>query len=398
MKILVLPSWYPPHKGEFVQQQADALVDLGHDVTVLSIERVSPRNAIQWVWAWLSLCLSAFSVTQEGKLRVCRASVPGMPKFYSLYAELFAFKTKRVFAKLRRSLNYHPDVIHAHSLIWAGYAASKLSTQYKIAYLITEHRGRFINNEFVNRAEKKEMMLPQVRAGLLGASKVLCVSSKLVPYLASLSSETPIDVLANMVDVDRFTLKNKHGNDAHCRFICVAHVTPLKGHETLIQAFAKLQAAGESASLTIVGDGWYLQTIKALVSDLEVEKQVVFKGHLTQAQVQTELQQADVFVLPSQYEAFGLVYIEAMSVGLPVIATNTGGAIDFVNQKNGMLIEPNNADVLYQAMQTMCNKREEFDSESIASSIKTRFSTQAIVTQLDAQLAQISGKIDVSSR
>ncbi len=389
MKVLVLPSWYPPYKGEFIQQQAEALAEQGHDVIVQSVERISPRELLRWLSAWCWLFSGRYTLSQEGPLTVARAPLPGIPKFYALYAELFALKSKQVFKRYRKVMQYQPDVIHAHSLIWAGYAASKIAKMFPVNYVVTEHRGRFINNQYVNESEKKEMSLVQVKKALQGASKVLCVSSKLIPYLQKVCPEAKLEVLANMVDVDRFIMKRSTVHQA-CQFICVAHVTPLKGHETLLQAFASVASKDKDVSLTIVGDGWYLNQVKELAVELNLENRVSFTGNLAASEVVSALQQADVFVLPSQYEAFGVVYIEAMSAGLPVIATNTGGAVDFVNKENGILVEPNNIELLANTMQYMRDNRAQYCRQTIAKLTKQRFSTVHIASQLSKHLQSVS--------
>ena len=81
-----------------------------------------------------------------------------------------------------------------------------------------------------------------------------------------------------------------------------------------------------------------------------------------------------MFVLPSRAETFGVVYIEAMAVGLPVIATKCGGPEAFINQDNGLLINTDSLDELLNAMKYMYNNISSFDQFNIASSTFDDFS------------------------
>ena len=83
---------------------------------------------------------------------------------------------------------------------------------------------------------------------------------------------------------------------------------------------------------------------------------VEFLGSLNRSQVVSHMQQCDCFVLPSRYETFGVVYIEAMACGKPVIAVANGGPDDFVKGFNGMLIEPNDIAGLQHVLEQMYNE------------------------------------------
>lgn len=91
----------------------------------------------------------------------------------------------------------------------------------------------------------------------------------------------------------------------------------------------------------------------------------------------------DCFVLPSRYETFGVVYIEAMASGKPVIATACGGPDDFVTQENGLLVPVGEVSALARAMQQMMTSRHQYDSDKIRESVQSRFSSQAIAGQLE---------------
>jgi glycosyltransferase involved in cell wall biosynthesis len=394
LKVLVIPSWYPPYGGGFIQEQAEALAEMGNDVTVLAIERISPRAMGQWLKAFVLLFLANYTAKQEGRLKVIRAQVPGLPRLPKIYAQFFSSKVSRCFFRYAKLNVYQPNVMHVHSLLWGGLAAAKIKKETNIPYLVTEHRGRFVDNQYVNAGEKQEMALPELVLALSEAAKVLCVSSLLIPYLRKRVANAELDVLANMVDVAHFTSSSLERTETETfQFICVANMVPLKGHETLLNALSKLVQCGSNVHLTLVGDGWHRSYIQQHAKNLNLCEHVTFTGHLSRADVKQYLNAADAFVLPSQYEAFGIVYIEAMSMGLPVIATHSGGAVDFVNSDNGVLIDSGNEDALYKAMERLMTDISKYDRLGISEYVLANFSKSVIAKKLNRELENIIGQL-----
>ena len=92
--------------------------------------------------------------------------------------------------------------------------------------------------------------------------------------------------------------------------------------------------------LHIIGDGAMRPQLESLTAELELGDRVVFHGFISQDQCASLLAGFDVLVLPSLYECGGAVVLEAMAMGLPVIATKWGGPADYLDEKTGILIEP----------------------------------------------------------
>lgn len=126
-----------------------------------------------------------------------------------------------------------------------------------------------------------------------------------------------------------------------------------KGVDVLLNAAAALDSKDLPFSLVIGGNG-DLQTAQALVRSLNIEERVTFLGWLGEDQVRTQLQHADVFVLPSRAENQPLSILEAMAHGLPVVSTRVGAIPEqVVDGSTGLLVEPGDAAQLAAALESL---------------------------------------------
>lgn len=140
-------------------------------------------------------------------------------------------------------------------------------------------------------------------------------------------------------------------NAAAVRFTYMGRLVDWKAVDVLIKAFSRA-AKSSNATLEIIGDGPLRGELEALAASLGVNGRVQFRGWMLQSQAAERLRQADVFVLPSLYECGGAVVLEAMAVGIPVIATRWGGPADYVNDECGILVEPSSEEALIDGIAT----------------------------------------------
>ncbi len=122
-------------------------------------------------------------------------------------------------------------------------------------------------------------------------------------------------------------------------FVFLGRLADWKGVDLLLEAFAAV-ATQTDAVLEIIGDGEMRGELEAQTARLGLDSNVVFSGWLSQQQCALKMKQADSMVFPSLREPGGAVVMEAMAVGLPVIATNWGGPADYLNSTCGILVEP----------------------------------------------------------
>lgn len=157
------------------------------------------------------------------------------------------------------------------------------------------------------------------------------------------------DLYAN-ADIDRNAMRHELGVPSDSfTFIAVGRIVPTKGYEYLIDAFAGLRKICSNVHLVIVGDGRTRADIEKQIIMCNLSESVTLTGH--RKNVPQILKACDAFVLSSIREAFGLVILEAMAAGLPVIVTDSGGPSEVVDdQIDGFVVPPANSEKLTEAM------------------------------------------------
>jgi glycosyltransferase involved in cell wall biosynthesis len=141
-------------------------------------------------------------------------------------------------------------------------------------------------------------------------------------------------VIPNGVDLDEIRSVVVHGSitdllcadeRVHLRAVYCGNLLKYKGVQYLLRALSTLKNVGISVHLSVVGDGPYREHLAKLTQYLGIQTQVRFLGFLPRPQQLSIIKASDVLVLPSEFEAFGIVLVEAMALGKAVIATASGG-------------------------------------------------------------------------
>jgi glycosyltransferase involved in cell wall biosynthesis len=174
------------------------------------------------------------------------------------------------------------------------------------------------------------------------ADKVVGVSLSVKNHLVAINeiSENKGEVIYNPVSIPT---KFPKPDSEKFEIVYVGRLEVVKNVENLIKAFANSNNA--NAHLTIVGDGRERNNLEELSSKLQLESKITFTGFISEPS--KYLSNADLFVLPSFSEGFGIAVAEAMFLKIPVLCSNVGGIPEFVkDQKNGWLFNPNNVEEL----------------------------------------------------
>ncbi|MCH8327775.1 MAG: glycosyltransferase [Candidatus Marinimicrobia bacterium] len=163
------------------------------------------------------------------------------------------------------------------------------------------------------------------------------------------------------------------------RFIAVAVYRPEKRLDLLLDAFGALTRQHDNIRLTLVGDGVQRGALKKQIGQLGLGDLVDMTGFLPADGVMEQLALGHCLVMPSDVETFGLALVEAMSMGLPVIATKCGGPEDIVRPTVGALIPVNDREALTEAMHSMMSGYDRYDRAAIRAYAVDRFGPQRYV-------------------
>ncbi len=153
------------------------------------------------------------------------------------------------------------------------------------------------------------------------------------------------------------------------RILFVGNLIPRKGLHTLLDALSCLPQG--SWKLEVVGnqeaDPAYARTIQSQTTDIDLTAHVMLSGSLTDRDLSARLTQSHLLAVPSSYEGFGIVYLEAMGFGLPVFASTRGGAREIVtHQREGFLVPPGDAVMLAGHIRELVQDRERLLQMSLA--------------------------------
>lgn len=382
MNIVIIPAFFQTKSrktlGSFFLEQARALQQKGHKVTILYCDTYS----IKCVKDWFTYSEEKSEIIEGIQIYRNRCFCP-LKHGIEGHREAFAQGIQKLYDQYMQE--NRPDIIHAHCCVWAGYAAMKLSGQIGIPYVVTEHATLFQ----LHRDEISEKNDKVIRKIFQKAARVICVSGTFAKLIESYRPD--IDVVGNVVNCDAFVPRVDSEKHRGIRFLTVCYMEEeaqlyKKGIDILIQAWTEVVKKYTDVKLVIGGGGSAKTKVEQWVEEHDISKYVEFTGALDRKQVIQEMQSCDCFVLPSRYETFGVVYIEAMACGKPVIAVANGGPDDFVKPFNGLLIKPG-AEELVQAVYEMIGhltRGNYYQEEKISNYIKSKFSYEAIAEQLEA--------------
>lgn len=256
---------------------------------------------------------------------------------------------------LQAHRDFRPDLLHVHCFGPNGLYALGLHQRYSTPLVLTSHGETFMDDHGV--FDGSALLRWGLRRGLRRAVATTVPSSAVRNDLQTRFKAGTCEVVPNGVDLD------EHASQASTSalpsawprsriVVALGRVERIKGFDLLLQAFAQVAKPGEH--LVIAGDGSQLAALRTLVTDLGISDSVTFVGRLDRPGVNTVMRAADVVVVPSRVEAFGIVALEAWRAGTPLVMTRHGGAADFIiDHENGLLVDPEDTAAVGAAIRTV---------------------------------------------
>lgn len=374
MHILIIPSWYPTKQnninGIFFKEQAKAIAES------------DKRNKVGVISATYTSIISAFKSRsfKYGYIKIENYnfkeyifSFPAFPKNKYYNQKFASYMCKKLFISYIEE-NGLPDIIHLHSFEFAELVLWIHQT-YNIPYIYTEHATAFYN-DIITQKEKKSIMQLVEKSSLNFA-----VSQELANFLSNMFKSKFL-FIPNFIDVSYFKCKNNIKNNELFTFINIAGLQPNKNHVLLLYAFQEFQKKYPKSRLFIYGDGPEKEMLVSLSSELNIQEKVIFGGKIGREEVKNNLCKSHCFILSSKVETFGVVAIEAMSCGIPVISTKNGGTESIITNKSVGILCEQDVDSMFTVMEEIYLKYDSYNSLQIRQHIIDNFSEEAIVKKL----------------
>jgi|Deesub1362B_J571_1020462.scaffolds.fasta_scaffold00320_28 N-acetyl-alpha-D-glucosaminyl L-malate synthase BshA len=239
---------------------------------------------------------------------------------------------------LRKSRRRKYDLIHAHYAIPQGLLGVALKHALRLPLVVTLH------GTDINYLARRRMTRPLVKLVLKQADAVVAVSRFLKEEAEKLGVEAEkVRVIYNGVELPEWEEAEREMS-----ILFVGSLVKQKGIDTLLKAYRIVKERLPEAKLVIVGDGREREALENMSTRLKL-KDVFFEG--SRNRLGGYYSRSRVLALPSRSEGFGLVALEAMAYGLPVVATRVGGIPEVVTHgEAGMLVEKDDASALAEAL------------------------------------------------
>lgn len=244
------------------------------------------------------------------------------------------------------------DLIHAHAALPCGDAAARLSKALEIPFVVSVHGLDVFSERQAGRVLGNWCRRISTRV-YRRARAVICISEKVRERIADANTK----VIYNGADASTFCPANERKSPLVV--LSVGNLILTKGHAVLLRAFARMIPFVPDCELEIIGEGPERQALARLSEQLGIGARVRFLGRQSREAVARAMQHCAVFVLPSEYEALGCVYLEAMASGKPAIACE-GQGIDeiIVHGNNGWLVPPRRAAQLGDALRMLLQNQD----------------------------------------
>ncbi len=262
---------------------------------------------------------------------------------------------------LSLALKYKFDVINTHFVVPSGPLGYVISKLFGIPNVLSLHGGDIYDPSKKISPHRSRFFKSVVRFLLNRADVIVAQSSNTrnnaIEYYAP-KKEIQIIPLAFHPPVIPKTSRKKlglHEKDFIC--ITIGRLIKRKSIDILIRAIALFD--NPAIKLLIMGDGPEREYLESLVKELSLHDRVQFMGFVADEKKFAYLSQSDLFVLTSMHEGFGIVFMEAMYCGLPIVATNHGGQVDFlIHGENAMLINVGDVEKCAESIMKFYNDKK----------------------------------------
>lgn len=366
MNVLVIGRGVPnkknPMNGVFEFDQARALAKSGLQVTYFAIDLRSLRrkrkmgitSGIQDGVHWFSFNIPVGAVPRQ------------------ILRKINIWALKKLYSKVYN--NTKPDIIHAHFYEQA-FSAAKLVETVHVPLVITEHSSTMNNRTVCDDV---------LRTASFAYSKAFTVIAVGKSLSESIKEKTGYQsvIIPNIMGERVFFQIERKKHSGSFGFVFTGNLIERKRPIQLFEAFREIHEMYPNVRLGLIGSGPLSNEISERIEQFKMNECVKLYGRLPRDEIAEVYGEYDCFVLPSANETFGVVYIEALAAGLPIIATACGGPEDFITPENGIMVQVDDKEALVNAMKKMMESSDKYECDKLRAYVQERFSEQSVANQL----------------
>lgn len=375
MKIgIFTDSYFPRVDGVAISVDicAEKLQAMGHDVYIIAPRHPVYKDKKDNVYRLTSIKFISDTRTQEA-----RVVIP-LPEKALLDVLKIGF-----------------DIIHGHSTVSGiTFWGLQIARSRNIPYVITYHTlwNQYTHYILHGKVVKPKMMEVISRLVVNFSDCVIAPTKKVKKELLSYGVKRKIEVFPNGIDMETFLntekgfLRKKIKAD-HTKKILLScgRLGKEKSFDFLLEAFSRIHAGDENTVFVLAGEGNELKKLKHLAENLGIADVVYFIGKIDHQQMHRIYADADVFLYASQSETQGLVVLEALASGIPVVAVRDESLVDFVHSgENGFLVKKDIKIFTDSVLQILQNPSLAASFSQHAREIAAQFSSDITMQQLEA--------------
>lgn len=386
--------------GSYIANIAKSLVKKGNKVCIITPENTS--NFLGPEDIKLHPVFFKYEEVISGQQEFnfpCFDPHPRSSLLFGNMTEIQLEKYKEAFRKAIKEeiLEFKPDVIHAQH-IWI---LSRVALEYNIPVIVTSHGSDIMGYEAWPKFHN--LMYEVVE----NCRRIIAISNHSKKDITSIfkDNEEKVITISNGYDDKIFykedcnkekILNELNINKKYNKIVCFAgRLAKNKGVDLLLQAAKGYDR--EDILTLIVGAGEEYKNLNKIKEELKLQN-VIFLGNQDHNTLRKIYNISDVCVVPSRKEAFGLVALEAIACGTPVVATNQGGMPDFINDKVGILIEKENVKELQNAISKILNEKIKFDAMELVKYAIDNYRQDLFVDRLIDIYKELSNKNEGSRK
>ena len=318
---------------------------------------------------------------QFGNVHVYFPKYFNLPLFYFYFQDFWIYRERRAILKLIKKEKIKFDVIHAHFTWPSGAVAVELKNDFNVPVVITEHTHITLYKE-LKRKNKQYLRTWEL------CDAIIRVNKKDIPlFIGAGVSPNKVFHIANGYDPLKFKpilmseARKRLGLEKEKKIILhISKLGEVKGQKYLIEAVKEIIKHRKDVLCFIGGSGPLKDKLQRQINGLNLQDHVKLIGFVSDELLPIWMNACDVFVLPSFHESFGIVQIEAMACGKPVVATYNGGSEEIITSEElGYLVEPANSKELEEKILIALDK--EWDSKKIRKYAE-QFTWETIVREI----------------